>query len=269
MQTLLRSMMLFALVALLFGACGEESESGSGNDAGTDAGAGTGCDSDGTVCEHGCDGTNCYADCNPSDNCCTGTGTWRTDCTHGCDMGTGSCNDCNPSDDCCDGDWTWKSAEVQQPDKDLYWLRCPLGQSWVVGESCGCTDSPGVQSMTWCEVMDLPPGDSFDGPCYDHPITAEHVDICESEYGVGYRLPTREELEALLGGCAYNDPFYECNTCSESANCTDMFGLDLNWYWSSSPETSFHVWVADFSNGAVEFRSKIANYEVRCMRTGT
>ncbi len=75
--------------------------------------ASTCCNADGTACDHGCNGTSCYPECNPLQNCCTERGTLETACPHGCDLVTGNCwQDCDPDAllFCCESDGTWNPA---------------------------------------------------------------------------------------------------------------------------------------------------------------
>ncbi|MCP4198181.1 MAG: DUF1566 domain-containing protein [Proteobacteria bacterium] len=176
------------------------------------------------------------------------------------------------SDTVCEPDGTGKTDEVQQPGTDLYWKRCPLGQDWDEEDSCGYTaDAP--DRVTWCYAMNLEPGDSQDGPCYNNPEPAENVDICETEYGAGYRLPTRQEFVELLGNCSddvLNGAFGYCDTCETSTNCTNMFGPDTLFYWSSSSYDDDLAWKATFGLGSLDVAQKDPWPEgfVRCVRTG-
>jgi hypothetical protein len=133
-----------------------------------------------------------------------------------------------------------RSDEVRQPGTGLYWLRCPVGQTWN-GSSC----SGEGKEMSWSEA--------------------------ESACPSGYRLPTRQEFVDLLGGCdsdVLSGKFGYCKRC-ESGNCRSMFPSDTRWYWSSSPHGDSYAWNAFFGNGSVNRGGvgyDISN--VRCVRSG-
>jgi hypothetical protein len=117
------------------------------------------------------------------------------------------------------------SAEVQQPGTNLYWLRCPVGQTWT-GSAC----SGVAKVMNWHAAK---------GACPS-----------------GYRLPTRQEFIDLLGGCdgkVMRGKTGYCTKCSESGTCNSMFPSQLNTYWSSSLFNGDQAWIASFYNGYVPF----------------
>ena len=60
--------------------------------------------------------------------------------------------------------------EIKQPYTDLYWLRCPLGQTW---NGSACTGK--TNQMDWTTAQSACPE--------------------------GFRVPTRQEFMSLLGGC--------------------------------------------------------------------
>ncbi len=256
--------------------------------------------SDDQVCEatgYDCSDTTCGADtqkrmgeaiCQGGTSACTGDitwGDWITDeicnsnqicetdeATYAECITCFSCTDevcwldCDPAGTCCEPDGSWTPDEVQQPDTELYWLRCPLGQDWDV-VTCGCVDNPGIQNMLWCDAMGLVPNDT---ECLVDPITVAHVEICESEYGAGYRLPTRQEFVELLGNCdgdVLSGARGYCDTCAASTNCTNMFGPDTRYYWSSSYIDS-NAWYAGFNVGSVYYVEKASPNDVRCVRSG-
>ncbi|MCK9462211.1 MAG: DUF1566 domain-containing protein [Proteobacteria bacterium] len=140
------------------------------------------------------------------------------------------------------------SAEVRQPGTNLYWLRCPLGRTWL-GVMCGGD----VKGMSWTEAR---------GACPP-----------------GYRLPSRQEYVDLLGGCddkvARGKPGL-CAKCSASADCNAMFAQDAYpAYWSSSPFDDDRAWFASFYRGDVNhFDARGVHWGVnigagaRCVRSG-
>jgi hypothetical protein len=226
--------------------------------------------------------------CEPSENCCTEDGTWRTDCVAGCDKDSGNCwpqcdpaypccqadgtdcphgcyqtqcyPECNPSNDvCCELDGTWTLDIVQQLGTLFYWKRCPLGQDWDL-VTCSCT---GVAStMKWCEAMGEP---ADTDRCPAVPAT---TNMCESTFGTGYRLPAWDDFTAVLGDCILvGGAPYTCDTCADSDDCTEMFGADTGWYWSSTSSDVASARYADFGDGDVDDTDKSTLGSVRCMRT--
>jgi hypothetical protein len=224
-----------------------------------------------STCEHGCNVTDCYPVCNPSDNCCTTSGTWRRDCANDCNTTTGECNrDCYPSNSCCESDGTWKAGdEVLQPETNLYWLRCPLEQHWLEGSSCGCDGT--TSGMTWCDASgnDAPKDDGSG----EYWCLAGYpgVDTCKDTYpGGNYRLPTGLEFSVLLEESAFgNQDGLTCDGTVGDTMCTDMFGLETRSYWSSTPYGVTSAWLARFLNGLVNRSVGINSNYVRCLRDGS
>jgi hypothetical protein len=231
-----------------------------------------------TTCEHGCAEGACWPECNPDlptcddgDLCtepdtCNDTGFCIGEpvtCDHGCDPATGNCWPiCNPSDPCCASDGTWKTDEVRQPETNLNWMRCALGQTWQEGSECACLSAP--QTETWCTAM----GESAGVIVCPTPVG---TNICESTLGAGYRLPTPAEFMDLLGGCSDMGGYYDCDSCAESANCSDMleFDDDGSWYWSFTYDDSDNAWRASFTSGDVNLRDTRYYHRVWCLRTGS
>ncbi|MCP4709911.1 MAG: DUF1566 domain-containing protein [Planctomycetes bacterium] len=200
--------------------------------------AGTCCNIDGTVCEHGCDGTNCWSDCAPSDNCCGPNGTFKTN-------------------------------EVQQSGTNLYWRSCPIGQTWDDIPPCGCIDDPEKLLTDWCYAsgVDAPNGSGGYYCQSDHDGT----DICAQTYpSTGWRLPTAEEYSVLLEETGLgNYDGKNCNGTDGNTMCTDMFGYDSRYYWSSSSFDDSAAWLASFNLGYVYEFNKHDNGYVRCVRSGS
>ncbi len=135
-----------------------------------------------------------------------------------------------------------KSKDVKQPGKNLYWLRCPIGQRWT-GSSC----KGKARKMNWHKAKKACPG--------------------------GYRLPTRQEFVSLLGGCdakVRDGKNGDCNKCANSRKCRSMFGKDKRYYWSSSSYAadSSRAWYVYFYNGYVYNSDKDFDCNVRCVRSG-
>jgi len=129
-------------------------------------------------------------------------------------------------------------AEIRQPGTDLFWLRCPLGQTWRGG---ACAGNP--RAMIWREAG---------GACPP-----------------GYRLPTRQELADLLGGCdadVDDEKAGWCASCRDSDTCGELFGADDGWYWSSSRKLLANAWSAAFHNGRVRWNDASLGAAVRCVR---
>jgi hypothetical protein len=130
--------------------------------------------------------------------------------------------------------------EVQQPGTSLYWLRCPVGQTWS-GSIC----TGDRKEMNWNAAKSACPS--------------------------GYRLPSRQEFVDLLGGCdsdVTSGGSGNCKNCSESGNCSGMFPSDTGWYWSSSPHVGDYAWGALFATGYVGRSPVGGGNRARCVRSG-
>ncbi len=134
---------------------------------------------------------------------------------------------------------------VKQPATNLYWLRCPIGQRWD-GSSCEGKARRMIRPKA------------------------------RKECPRGYRLPTKQELMSLLGGCdagARGGIRGKCNKCAESNKCSSMFGRDKKYYWSSStyeagPNVASNAYYVSFYSGNVDFYDKANHDYVRCVRSG-
>jgi hypothetical protein len=149
-------------------------------------------------------------------------------------------------------------GEVQQPETDLCWWRCPLGQTWD-GDTC----EGSAPWMNWCQAS----GITLNNHC---EAIDEGTSQCEALLGAGYRLPTNLELANLLGNCesdVLNGGNGYCDTCETSATCSGMFGDDSDWYWSSKHYGSF-AHHARFSQGLLFQYGLIYGSAVRCVRSG-
>ena len=124
--------------------------------------------------------------------------------------------------------------------------------------------------------------DDKTGLCWQHPKAAgdlhnwqEAIDYCDKLSLGGHkdwRLPSKEELAWMLGGCdsgVLGGRWGYCNTCEDSAPCTALFGSDTVWYWSSSsPDDDSLAWYVNFARGFV-YRHNVSNYSsIRCVRSG-
>lgn len=134
-----------------------------------------------------------------------------------------------------------RSDEVNQPGTGLYWLRCPLGQTWN-GYACR---GRAERRITW--------------------------DMAVKACPAGYRLPTRKELVEVLGGCrpgvAEGARGY-CAACGRSTNCYTIFGRDRLMYWSSTASAvePAVAWRVNFGDGGVGGDAMRAGRSVRCVR---
>jgi hypothetical protein len=255
------------------------------------------CNMDGTSCENGCDGTDCWPNCNPDEdgNCCDDTGFWKV-CAHSCDAATGACwpecdptttgiccetngtykdceYGCNPDTDACWAGWRNPSIEIRQPGTDLYWLRCPLGQTWN-SDTGACSDTEKTQ-MDWCNAAGVnAPKNDGSGEFW---CTTDHngVDICALAYpGTDFRLPTALEFSILLGGTGPGND--DEDGCTFNTPCADLFfgedsgKEDTGDYWSSTSYDIDEAWLAYFHDGGVWANPKGSanHFQIRCVRTG-
>lgn len=87
-----------------------------------------------------------------------------------------------------------------------------------------------------------------------------------------WHLPTRQEFIDVLGGCdaaILGGNAGLCNSCAASATCTELFGSDTDWYWSSSPYDPGGAWRASFRLGVVPVGDVgTDDGYVRCVRSG-
>ncbi len=133
--------------------------------------------------------------------------------------------------------------EVKQPNANLYWLLCPVENDWDGWE---CSTSHSMRT--------------YDGE--------DAQSACPS----GYRLPTRNEMIALLGGC--ESDMLEgyggyCNSCEESNNCSAMFEqFNDEEFWTSTKDDDDEYWKADFGDGSIYCSGSIYSKGVRCVRSG-
>jgi hypothetical protein len=135
---------------------------------------------------------------------------------------------------------TDQGQEIPQPGSSLIWLRCPLAQTWNGADCIGS-----VSTFDWNTALSACPS--------------------------GYRLPTRQELIDLLGGCdnaVKSGNEGTCKPCRESIVCNAMFPEDENWYWSSTQFDATSAWYTAFYGGRVYRNPKTAQDYVRCVRLG-
>jgi hypothetical protein len=136
-------------------------------------------------------------------------------------------------------------GEVAQPATDLCWLRCPLGQDAPLDDGCaGETDLYDFEgAVAACALL-----------------------------GDGYHAATRDEMIALLGGCetAVVEDGQEglCDPCDGSGACGQMFGFDLETYWTSTVG-DFSPWAVSFDSGVLFMPGTgLEFHAVRCVRSG-
>jgi len=112
---------------------------------------------------------------------------------------------------------------VRQPGAYLLWLRCPLHQEW---NGTACTGEMTKYNQ-------------------DHALMA-----CP----VGFRVPTRDELINLLDDCndrVVRGSYGTCNSCKDSAACSQMFDAQEGYYWSSDIINELEAWAASLVQGHV------------------
>ena len=122
-----------------------------------------------------------------------------------------------------------KGAEVLDKETGLTWQRCSVGQEWK--EGAGCTGAVAV---------------------FDWKNAAKQA-------GRGWRLPTRDELLALVS-----------KACSPSINPEAFPGLDpINlWYWSADQTDKDLAWLVQFGGGATFNGYQTSKNAVRLVRSG-
>jgi hypothetical protein len=120
--------------------------------------------------------------------------------------------------------------------------------------------------------------DESTGLCWQHPTDGstytweEAMDYCAALTLGGrsdWYLPSRDDFIDMLGGC---DPYDNCNSCHESATCSDLFGEDMGWYWSSSTgddDEASLAWYVDFNYGSLSKADKVWDLPARCVRGGS
>jgi hypothetical protein len=121
-------------------------------------------------------------------------------------------------------------GEVYDQKTDLTWQRCSVGQHWKEGTGCVGV----IKQMSW--------------------------DDAKTQAGNGWRLPTRDELTTLIAP-----------TCSKPAINEEAFPdmeLDKLWYWTSSPNGSFLVWLVNFADGNSNSYDSTDTGSVRLVRGG-
>jgi len=120
-------------------------------------------------------------------------------------------------------------------------MRCPLGQSW---DGLACQGE--MTALDWKQARKACPS--------------------------GFRLPSKDELTALLGRCDRNvreGKSGKCSNCPSSRGCSAMFGGDKGFYWSSSSAADpDEAWYAYFDDGRVSSGGKDETYYVRCVGSG-
>jgi len=121
-------------------------------------------------------------------------------------------------------------GEVYDKKTDLTWQRCSIGQRWEEGTGCvGVITQPG-----WEEAMQMA--------------------------REGWRLPNRDELATLISP-----------TCKNPAINEEAFpDMDLGklWYWTSSEQGDYAVWLANFADGSFTSYDRGDVGTVRLVRSG-
>lgn len=86
-----------------------------------------------------------------------------------------------------------------------------------------------------------------------------------------WHLPVRDNFVELLGDCDSSVTggwVGYCDSCADSTTCSTLFGVDVEYYWSSSI-TGGEGWYAYFQNGRLNFETLVTTYHVRCVREDT
>jgi hypothetical protein len=130
--------------------------------------------------------------------------------------------------------------EVLQPGTNKIWLRCPVGMKW---SGSACAGSAERRSF------------------------ADIVDACPS----GYRVPNRDDLVSLLGGCeddVRRGKYGDCSSCEDSGTCAAMFELEDSLFWSRTPSegSSGYAWYVDLDGGRISTQFVKNRYRVLCLR---
>ena len=123
-----------------------------------------------------------------------------------------------------------RGGEVYDRKTDLTWQRCSIGQRWKDGTGCVGV----IKQMSWEEA--------------------------KGQAGSGWRLPSKDELTTLIAP-----------TCKKPAINEEAFPdmeLDKLWYWTSSDNGSFLVWLVNFSDGNSASFDNTDTGSVRLVRGG-
>ena len=79
-------------------------------------------------------------------------------------------------------------------------------------------------------------------------MTWREAKIACKKLGIGWRLPTKDELDML----------YE--------NREEIGGFAFNYYWSSTEYGSFNAWLQSFPNGFQDYFNEVSYFYVRAVR---
>lgn len=128
--------------------------------------------------------------------------------------------------------------EAKQPGEDLFWTRCPVGQTWKLNRCVGA-----VQQLSYADARKACPE--------------------------GRRLATREELAGLLARCelgvVLGKPSH-CATCAESRACSEIYANTIEYVWTGTTEGD-RTWVVSFETGKVMRVATVGNTNaVLCVR---
>ncbi len=89
-----------------------------------------------------------------------------------------------------------------------------------------------------------------------------------------WRLPTRTEFIDMLGDCppeVVNGGHGNCSSCKMSEFCNPMFGTELHYYWTSTPEEGQldFYWGAGCADGLITTgQGPELQMYVRCVHAG-
>lgn len=141
-----------------------------------------------------------------------------------------------------------EDGEAWQPGTNLCWQRCPVGQAWN-GWDCEGT----AAKTDWYDAAAACNGD--------------------------LALPTKPEMESLLGGCEDHWLWEICEPCSSETVCDDMLGEEsascpfgARRYWTSTGQGTTQwwswAWWGSLEHGLIApaRKSRECGMNARCVR---
>jgi len=202
-------------------------------DSDTDSDTDTDTDADGDVpCEYFC---------GPSQVWCLGTG--NIEHPEQTCPGTDFCCDISGGGDAdSDTDTDTDTDADSDTDADADPRACDGGRKLESGGTEYCWQQypasarPLANAMTYCDNIGL----------------GGHTD---------WDLPNSVEAQMLFDNCVNTAPgIYDCDSCADSYNCSEMFPGDTETYWLAGPVVKFFTGVITYSGGSS------SEYKVRCVR---
>ena len=160
---------------------------------------------------------------------------------------------------------TWEDTDTDTDDSDT-------GTGTFIGTDTGTFIGTDTDTGTGTE------SDTGTGPgialVWEHPAGSTLWNWDEANAycaikGTGWRLPTKEEMTDLLGGCeasVESGGFGFCNTCEDSPECFDLFGVVEQLYWSSTLVKTNYYFYVSFLSGKVDLTAVWGSRSVRCVK---